>query len=210
MATAAKKKAKGKKAGTSAAEILEADRAAILRKVQEGKTLTAAEWTRIQAEASGVDDDVETYVENLSDLAKVLGISRVALNTWRQMSGAPRADSAGRHNTAAWLKFRDERGLKGSETSSELVARQRILDLKIENEEFDLAVKREQYTENEIFIQEISELGTEQKKFLRQKLESELPKKLAGKDEAFIRAEMGAIVDAVCEQMERLVGKWTI
>lgn len=192
-------------ANTQAEKILEADKAALLKKVKKGKPLTAAQRAVVQAEASGYDDDVETYVENLTDLAKILGISRQALNVWRQMSGAPRPDSAGRHNTAAWLKFRDERGLKGSESSEDLLEKSRALRLRNEDLELDIAIKRGEFIEIAELIELLGRFGANQKRLFVQKLEKEWPSKFPKELKPIAREQGRALCDELCRRLQGIV-----
>ena len=43
--------------------------------------------------------------KNMVELAKILGFSRLAVNQWKLLEGAPRPMSNGKHSVKAWREF---------------------------------------------------------------------------------------------------------
>lgn len=191
--------------GSTNAEILQAHKEALLKQLKGGKALTAAQLAVIQAESAGIDEDVETYVENLTDLAALLGVTRQTLNIWRKIPGAPRKDEAGRHNTAAWIAFRDARGLKGSETDEEVHEKARAIRLRNEDLELDIAIKRGEYVEIAELVELLGRFGANQKRLFVQKLEKEWPAKLPKECQAKAREEARKLVDELCRRLQGVV-----
>lgn len=150
----------------------------------------------------------QQYALNKVELAAALGITRQALHEWMRMALAPRADAGGRYHLEEWKAWRDERGLKGSETSGELAEKAKFVRLKNEDLELDIAIKRSEWTENIVLVEEFGRFASEQKKLLRQKIEKELPAKLAGLDLAAARAEGRKLVDEICRRNQAFLVRW--
>jgi hypothetical protein len=189
------------------AEILQAHKEALLKQAKAGKALTAAQLAVIQAEASGYDEDVETYVENLTDLAQILGVTRQTLNNWRKMPAAPKADSAGRHNTAAWIAWRDRNCLKGSETTEDVKEKIRAVRLRNEDLELDIAIKRGEFVEIASLVELLGRFGGDQKRLFVQKLEKEWPSKFPKELQAKAREQGRILCDELCRRLQEIVDK---
>lgn len=97
-----------------AKKIFEADLANILKKVQAGKSLTTQERAIIQMSSGDEKISVPPYAKNKTQLAKILGISRQALDVWWKMPEAPKPLSNHEHDVAQWQRFVQTRSLKGS------------------------------------------------------------------------------------------------
>lgn len=88
----------------------------VIRRLNEGKTLTAAQRALLAKARAGQGTEVQTprpgvppgFAQNWDDLAQALGVSRKSLQNWRgreELQGrlpTPRAD--GRHEVAAWAR----------------------------------------------------------------------------------------------------------
>lgn len=74
----------------------------VIRKLNDGKTLTAREARLIQEPGN----ERENFATTWDELARRLGVTRRTIQNWRDKlkdSPQPRAD--GRHDVAAWLQF---------------------------------------------------------------------------------------------------------
>lgn len=105
------------------AKVADKQLANILRKVQEGKTLTAREDARLAAARPGADagsspTTLPGYAANWNDLALALGITRRALSEWRRdpryKPHCPPDRADGRKEIAAWLTFMRAHNLAGA------------------------------------------------------------------------------------------------
>ncbi len=106
-----------------------------------------------------------------------------------------------------WFEGKPEQVARSGDSEEELELRK--LRGQCKDIEFDLAVKQGLYTENSLVSEWLTGLGSDQKSFLQLKLEQELPRRLAMKDEETIRVVMRHVLDEVCGKMQTLVEKWT-
>ena len=67
----------------------------------------------LQSMAAGAPGEDSPVASNYNDLAEILGVSRQAIHSWKQFKDAPKANSNGTHEVAAWREFMGRRGLKG-------------------------------------------------------------------------------------------------
>lgn len=188
-------------------KILDADFQNLIKKVASGKPLTAAERALVQARQSAIPqpEAAEAYAKNKVQLAKALNVTRPALDAWFKMPGAPKADSAGRHDVTAWLQFRDAQGLKGAEVKTGgSVVNQKARECLLRNDklEFQLEVLKKRYTKNEVFVADLEAVSNELRTILRQKLENEYPPIVAGMEPAQVRVYSKRLVD----ELFRLIG----
>ncbi len=90
-----------------ASKILEADIRNIVKKVQEGKVLSNQERASLALMA-----DEKEVATSLSELSKILGVSRQSIYNWKEQEGSPQD-----LNVEAWRCFienRENAGGKGS------------------------------------------------------------------------------------------------
>lgn len=218
--TAPKKKvAPAKKAPSYTAEIAEkllnGNLANIARKVQAGKTLTAAEKNTLKEattspeEASGTDP---LYAKSYIQLGEIIGVDRVTFVNWRKkFDDAPRATPDGRHDVAAWRLFIDRHGLKGSSRiadpdeddgsgiPTESLLKRRKLLLWCQEQEIKLEKMRGELIEVAIVREEWGKRIAGLISFLRKRLENEMPNELEGLDAADIHDELVSVIDELCE-----------
>jgi hypothetical protein len=180
----------------SAEDILAADQSAIAAKVKEGRTLTASERAAVQAEAGS---HTPATVGSIVDLAEILGVTRQTVHNWRSLPGAPVPDSGGRHQVPEWIRFRDNLGLKGGESSDEAAAKAEQIRLKNKLLKEELKKVRKENTPNEVFLTWLNNLSEEIRTILQQKLEHELPLLTLGKTELEIREAGKSLVDQIFE-----------
>lgn len=94
-----------------ASKILEADTRNIVKKVQEGKVLSTKERSAL----TGIIDETEV-ASNVSELSKLLSVSRQSIYTWKELTGAPRD-----LNVEAWRCFIENREAQGGKGSGRIV-----------------------------------------------------------------------------------------
>lgn len=182
-----------------AEKILRKDFANIVRKVAEGKTLTAAERARVSALAAG-SNDTTAYAKTQVELANLLGVTRMTLNKWSKMNGAPKPLSNGQLSVAEWREFVRLHGLKGGEpvaTNQEALKARKLL-AEVEERELKVAIKKGEYVLLEDVRQEWTTQVGKAIALLRAKFENELPPILSGKDAQGIREECTKAIDEVC------------
>jgi len=139
-----------------AEKILKRNIVNIVRKVQEGRTLSNTELAVVQGVADTDEPETPTgllFVQNQTDLARELGVNRKTIQRWLKVEGCPPTASDGRYNVLDWRKWATENNLKVSEGEgagdSKLKLEARRLLLNNSRLEFDLAVRRGEYTHND-------------------------------------------------------------
>jgi hypothetical protein len=131
----------------------------IVRKVQDGKTLSNTELAVVQGFVEQPDNSPTgvAWVQNQTDLARELGVNRKTIQRWIKIEGCPTTASDGRYNVNEWRTWAKNSNYKVSEggdgdddddeTKLKLEAKRLLLiNQKLE---FDLAVKRGEYTHND-------------------------------------------------------------
>jgi hypothetical protein len=89
-----------------AEHILQADLANIVRRVEQGVPLTPSQRRLLEAEAENRKPSTgPRYAPNKAQLARILGMSRQALEKHWKKRGAPVPLQNGTHDIAAWRKF---------------------------------------------------------------------------------------------------------
>lgn len=129
----------------AAETVLKANYRNLVRKVQEGKTLSAGEVNLLQAIQAGGKAEVTTYAKNQAELAEILGVSRKTIQRAMKMDGHPTTRPDGRLEVGPWREFlgREDLDETGGMTPTELKAR----NLLLQNErlELQIAVMRKDY-----------------------------------------------------------------
>lgn len=184
----------------AAEKILDADFTNIVRKVRDGKTLSAGERARVEARAAGSSQTL-AVANTIVELAGALGVTRRTLGHWRKMPGAPKPAANGTHNVTAWREFVRANGLKcasgvsGDQTDA-LKARKLLAE--VEERELKVAVKKGEYIATETVRQQWLSYVGKAIALLRSKFENELPPILSGLDAQGIREESAKAIDEVC------------
>lgn len=184
----------------TADKILDADFANLVRKVRDGKTLSASERARIQAMASGSGESL-SVVNTIVELATILGVTRRTLTNWRKLPGAPQPAPNGSHSVNAWRDFVRANNLKSNQelTGAESDAlKARKLLAEVEERELRVAVKKGEYVLVEDVRRSWLTLVGKAIALMRAKFENELPPILSGLDAQGIREETGKAIDEVC------------
>jgi len=181
-----------------ARKLLSRDFANLVHRVQNGGKLTRAERAMLQSLASSGSQGPE-WVANYVELARCLGVSRRALQTWRKQPGAPEPAASGIHDVGAWRTYIRQAELKseGLETDEETSLKARKLLAEVEERELRLAIRREEY----VPLAEVREEWTTRVgraiQLFRSKFEVELPPILSGLDAVGIQAECQRALDEV-------------
>ena len=181
-----------------AKKLLNRDFANLVQRVQRGDKLSRSERAMLQGMAASAGHAF-TVAENLVELARLLGVTRRTLQTWRKRKDAPKPAANGFHEVAAWREFMQRHGLEGEAgaTDAETALRARKLLAEVEERELRLAVKKGEY----VALEEVRAVWTEQvaraKELLRHKFEMELPPVLSGLDATAIQEECSKAIDEV-------------
>lgn len=181
-----------------ARKLLSRDFANLVHRVQNGGKLTRAERAMLQSLAASGSNGPE-WVANYVELARCLGVSRRALQTWRKRPGAPKPAANGMHDVGAWRTYIRQAGLKseGLETDEETSLKARKLLAEVEERELRLAIRRREY----VPLAEVREEWTTRVgraiQLFRSKFEVELPPILSGLDAVGIQAECQRALDEV-------------
>jgi hypothetical protein len=85
--------------------LLKADLANLACKVQQGKTLSAAERNLVQSILGDGDVSTANYADNQVELAKILNGDRKTIQRYRKLPGNPGAQADGRWDVNAWRTF---------------------------------------------------------------------------------------------------------
>ena len=181
-----------------AKKLLNRDFANLVKRVQNGGKLNRSERAMLQGMAASAGHTA-TVAENFVELAKIIGVTRRTLQTWRKREDAPQPAANGFHEVAAWREFMERNGLEGEPTATdeETALRARKLLAEVEERELRLAVKKGEF----VALEEVRAVWTENvaraKEMLRHKFEMELPPVLSGLDAVAIQAECAKALDEV-------------
>jgi hypothetical protein len=181
-----------------AKKLLNRDFANLVKRVQNGGKLNRSERAMLQGMAASAGQ-TPVVAENSVELAKLLGVTRRALQNWRKRKDSPQPAANGFHEVAAWREFMQRHGLEGEPAAAdeETALRARKLLAEVEERELRLAVKKGEY----VALEEVRSVWTEQvaraKELLRHKFEMELPPVLSGLDATAIQEECGKALDEV-------------
>lgn len=188
-----------------AEKVLRADVKNLVKKVAEGKTLTVAERSKLEAMAVGAKDGI-AYAKSLVELAEILGVTRRTLNNWKKLEGAPQAMPNGDWNVADWREFVRRHDLKGSDTNQgpdDAALKARKLLAEVEEKELKIAVLKGQYVSVDTVREEWIGLVAHATSILRAKFENELPPILSGLDASGIQQECRKAIDEVLLALHR-------
>lgn len=181
-----------------ARKLLNRDFANLAKRVQNGGKLSRSERAMLQ-DMSARNGDQRSTVESYVELAKVLGVTRRALQNWRKRTDAPKPAANGFHDVAAWREYMARNGLEGEAGAPdvEMALRARKLLAEVEEREMRLAVKKREYVAFEEVRVTWTGLVARAKDLLRHKFEMELPPILSGLDATAIQAECCKALDEV-------------
>ena len=181
-----------------AKKLLSRDFANLAQRVQRGGNLSRSERVMLQSMAATAGQ-APAVAADLSDLGRILGVSRSSLNRWRKRADAPKPDANGFHDVAAWREFMQRHDLHGepAATDAETALRARKLLAEVEERELRLAVKKREYVAIEEVRQTWTTLVGRAKELLRNKFENELPPVLSGLDATGIQEECRKAIDEV-------------
>jgi hypothetical protein len=173
-----------------AKKLLNRDLANLAQRVQRGGKLNRSERAMLQGMAASAGR-TSTVAENYVELAKLLGVTRRALQNRRKRKDAPKPAASGFHEVAAWREFMERNELEGESpaTDEETILRARKLLAEVEERELRLAVKKGEYIAVEEVRTSWTELVAQAKNLLSHKFEMELPPVLSGLDAVAIQAE---------------------
>jgi hypothetical protein len=132
--------------------------------VQEGKTLSNTELAVVQGIAEsgeGGEEGAEpegkptgsAWAQNQVELARELGVNRKTIQRWMKKEGCPEARSDGRYSVEEFRKWANDNNLKnekdGESGDSKLKLEAKRLLLINQKLEYDMAIKRGEYTHND-------------------------------------------------------------
>jgi hypothetical protein len=151
-----------------AQKALRVEAANVLKKLQGGKTLTAAERALIQSIANGGNPaDARAWAKSKVALAQALGTTRQTIDRWVKLkrNGPPRPESNGRWNIADWKRWMKETGRGGGlagDTLEDELPRLNAKRLLLINErlELDNAERRGDLISRDDVVRESAEIAT--------------------------------------------------
>jgi predicted DNA-binding transcriptional regulator AlpA len=180
-----------------AARVLDANWKNVVKKVAAGRTMNATEIALIKAKAAGSDETV-THVRDLTDLARVLGVTRQTIYGWRKKADAPQPASNGSHDVVAWRDFIAKHDLKAGLSPDAEVLKARKLLAEIEDRELKVAIKKGEYVPLDLVKEEWTSRIGKAISLLRARFENELPPLLVGLNAPEIQTRCAAAIDDVC------------
>ena len=190
------------------AKIRRANVGNIIKKLRDGRTLSAQERKALEEYQSETSDG---WVKDLTALSKELGLTRQAIYDARsRFLDAPKKHEDGkRENLVAWQQFCGEK-LIGKDTATKTLA-----DLKAElmREQIELARSKNRREAGEVIDREtvvsmLALLGQKLDLLLRLKLEVELGPRMVGKSAAEANVEGAIILDEIREVIEGNIAKF--
>ena len=147
-------------------------------------------------------------VNNYTELAKALKVSRRTLQNWRKLQGAPKPQSNGKHNVIQWENFRMEKHLKGGEISDKAKMDLEKVRMDVELKRQKLDIINGQMIDRELVKERLNKLVSETVQSLERILVSELPARLSGLNESEISAvckeTIGDLLNEFRKNSERL------
>ncbi|PTY02754.1 hypothetical protein DB346_08235 [Verrucomicrobia bacterium LW23] len=183
-----------------ASRVLEANWRNVVKKVGAGKTLNSTELAVIKARAAGVEHETVTVARDISELARILAVSRQTLYTWKKRPDAPKAHPDGTHNVVAWRLFIREHDLKvGLSPDSEMLKARKLL-AEIEDRELRVAQRKGQYVLKAEVEAEWSRRMAVLKNLMYSKVTLELPPLAVGMDAVGIAQLATDTLDAVLRE----------
>jgi len=182
-----------------ASRVLEANWKNVVKKVSTGRTLNANELTVIRARAAGSNETV-TQAKDVAELARVLGVTRQTLYSWRKKKDAPNPSANGTHDIVAWRSFIDAHDLKAGLAPDAEALKARKLLAEIEDRELKVALKKGLYVFKADVEAEWSQRFAVLKNLLFAKLTLELPPLCVGKDAVAIQQINQDALDGVLRE----------
>ena len=176
-----------------AARVLAANWKNLVKRVSAGKTLNAAELALLRARAAESHESV-ALARDVSELSRVLGVTRQTMHAWLKREGAPEANADGSHDVVAWRRYIEEAGLKGATLSETESLKARKLLAEIEDRELKVSLKKGLYVLKSAVRQEwLTRIG-QARALLEARLLNELPPVIAGKKPTAIRQELERVI----------------
>jgi hypothetical protein len=125
---------------------------------------------------------IPSFVTSYTELGKILGVSRQAINRWTKIEGAPKPRSDGRHSVSEWRNFMKSNDLNGRSHDLETLKARKLL-AECENREMANAIKRREFVSLEaVRLAWNSHVG-EALAIARKRLVDEQPPIVAGMDD---------------------------
>ena len=134
-----------------ASKILKKNLLNIVRKVQDGKTLSHIELNQIQSLADG-GEGTKLWAKNQVELAEILGIERKTIQRWLKLPNCPQARSDGRYSVVEFREWATKTGRKViDDTTDDEKSRLEIRRLRTicERLDLELEVTKGTYTSND-------------------------------------------------------------
>ena len=169
-----------------AARVLEANWKNVVKKVSAGRTLNTAELAVLRAKAAGSQETV-TQAKDVSELARILGVTRQTLYSWQKKKDAPTTSPNGTHDVVAWRLFIDANDLKAGLAPDAEALKARKLLAEIEDRELKVALKKGLYVLKAEVEAEWFRRFAVLKNLLYSKLTLEVPPLSTGKDAVAIQ-----------------------
>ncbi|XHR27637.1 MAG: hypothetical protein ACFUZC_17055 [Chthoniobacteraceae bacterium] len=181
-----------------ASRVLEANWKNLVKKVAAGRTLSGTELALLKSRAASSQTTV-AFAKDVTDLARILGVTRQTVYAWIKRKGAPEALPDGTFDIVAWRQFIQAKGFKGAAAPDPEALKARKLLAEIEDRELKVALKRGDYVLlSEVRCDWLTQVG-KAIALLRAKFENELPPILSGQDAQSIREECALAIDEVCK-----------
>ena len=192
-----------------AAKILKKNLLNIIRKVQDGKTLTPAELGQIQGIADG-DDSAKIWAKTQVELADSLSVERKTIQRWLKVKGCPQARSDGRYNVPEFREWAEKTGRRTAtdeSDDSEERARLEVRRLRTicERLDLELEIQKGSYTQNDEVARQVYRMVATARKVLGA-MPSSLAPQVVGMTIPEAEKRIREQVDAVITQLHEK--KW--
>lgn len=126
--------------------LLRSDLANLAKKVKAGKTLTAGERNLLQSALGGGKASTAEYVDNVTELAEILGVTRQTIGNWKKIEGNPGTKADGRYHVPSWREFQRLRGHTDDAAAEDApisVATAKARQILLQNERLEMRILRE-------------------------------------------------------------------
>lgn len=127
--------------------LLKANYRNLAKKVQAGKTLSAAEINLLESLKGGTEATKQTHAADQVELARILGVNRKTIQRAIRTGDSPGAKSNGTYEIAAWRGYFAARGTLDDKDAALSQTQLKARQLLLQNEklEFQLSVLRREY-----------------------------------------------------------------
>jgi hypothetical protein len=122
--------------------LLRGDLGNLVKKVKAGKPLSASERNLLNSSLDGGIASAAEYVDNVIELAELLGVTRRTISRWKKVEGNPGTRTDGRYHVPAWREFKRNRDPEADADDGEEIdgKKERARNILLQNERLEVQI----------------------------------------------------------------------